>query len=556
MLFAQSIFEVIEQKLEIETIINVIEKPKKRNLGDLAFPCFILGKQLRQSPVTIAQDLSTEISNPIFRKVSAVGPYINIFFDQEKVSQQVLDQIIQEGSRYGGNNNGKDQLVPIDFSAPNIAKPFSMGHLRSTVIGNSIANIAEKNGYQTLRINHLGDWGTQFGKLIVAYQKWGDIESIKQNSISELLRLYVKFHEEAKLNPTLDDEGRQAFKKLEDGDSKARELWEWFRTESLQEFSRIYDLLDIQFDSYNGEAFYNDKMQPVIDLLEDKKLLVESEGAQVVLLEDDMPPCLIKKSDGATLYATRDLAAAIYRKKHYNFAKSLYVVGSEQSLHFKQLKLVLQKAGFDWSKDMKHIAFGMILQDGKKMSTRKGRIILLENVLKETIQLTKKIIEEKNPSLKDKEKIAHQVGIGAVIFNDLKNFRTNDVEFSFDAMLNFDGETGPYLQYTYARCQSLLRRAHYTPQIKKSVLDERAWPIVSLFADFPSVIQHSWAEFDPSKIARFSLDLARAFNQYYAHVHILSDPENQEARLNLVYATSIILKESLRLLGLQTPVEM
>lgn len=557
-ILAETVHQAIDGMVSTETIVSLIEKPKKIEMGDLAFPCFVLAKTLRQAPPQIAKQVATSISHPLFARVEAVGPYVNVFFNRLEISQQILNQIIEMGPQYGENQDGNESTVPIDLSAPNIAKPFSMGHLRSTVIGNAIANIAKKNGYQPIRINYLGDWGTQFGKLIVAYQRWGDEEAVKQNPISELLKLYVRFHEEAETDPALEDEGRKAFKQLEDGDPEAERLWKWFREESLKEFFRIYDLLDISFDSLNGEAFYNDKMDAVIDLLKEKELLVESDGALVVSLEEDgLPPCLIQKSDGATLYATRDLAAAMERKKRYNFAKALYVVGSEQSLHFKQLKLVLQKAGFEWADDLVHIPFGMMLQGGKKMSTRKGRVILLEEVLNEAIELTKSIIEQKNPTLANKEEVARQVGIGAIIFQDLKHYRTNDVEFSLDSMLNFDGETGPYLQYTHARCHSLLRKAkNFSPTKGMPLDEEEAWPILIQLAEFGNVVKVAWKEYDPSKIARYALDLARAFNQYYAHVRILSDSENQTSRLNLVYATATVLQESLRLLGMHAPKEM
>ncbi|SHE47382.1 arginyl-tRNA synthetase [Seinonella peptonophila] len=558
LLFAKVLHEQGELPFDIQTIKQLIETPKRIEMGDFAFPCFALAKHLRKSPAIIAQELQAKITDPIFDHLEAVGPYLNLFLNQEKVSQHIFKQIMEQGSDYGRNQNGKGGTVTIDLSAPNIAKPFSMGHLRSTVIGNAIANLADKNGYQPFRINYIGDWGTQFGKLIVAYRKWGNAESIQQNPITELLKLYIRFHEEAENNPRLEEEGRKAFKALEDGEPEAIQLWKQFRDESLKEFSRIYDLLGVHFDSFQGESFYNDKMDEVVEILQEKGLLVESQQAQVVKLdEEEMPPCLIRKSDGATLYATRDLASALYRKRTYHFVRSLYVVGNEQSLHFKQLKAVLKKAAYAWADEMEHISFGMMLKNGKKMSTRKGRIILLEEVLQEAIERTETIINEKNPNLSDKAQVAKQVGPGAVIFHDLKHHRTNDVEFSFEHMLNFDGETGPYLQYAYARCKSLLRKANFTPSSQvNGVTDEQAWPIVRLISDFPNVIRTAWNNYDPSKIARFALDLARSLNQFYAHVHILSDPDHQQERLHLIYSTAITLKESLRLLGLKAPEEM
>lgn len=556
--FAEQLVQSLGDFLDLDTIYTLIEKPRKQNLGDFAFPCFTLAKQLKKAPQLIATEVADVLEHELFSKVEAVGPYVNLFLNKELASKQILGQISQEGSKYGSNEDGKGANVTIDLSSPNIAKAFSMGHLRSTMIGNAIANIAEKNGFQPVRINHLGDWGTQFGKLIVAYRKWGDEQAVTEHPISELMKLYLRFHEEAVHDPALEEAGRKAFKLLEEGDPENLHLWEWFREESLHEFARIYDLLGVKFDSFAGEAFYNDKMDAVFELLDSKGLLEESDGAMVVSLADaDLPPCLIQKSDGATLYATRDLATAIYRKQTYDFAKSLYVVGSEQSLHFTQLKLVLKKAGFDWADEMEHVPFGMMLRDGKKMSTRKGHVVLLEDVLNQAIELTSQIIEEKNPTLQDKEAVASKVGIGAVIFHDLKHFRTNDVEFSLEAMLNFDGETGPYLQYTHARCHSLLRKGEFTAPMENVTLgEEEAWPILTLLKDFGHTIKFAWREYDPSKIARFALDLARAFNQYYAHVHILSDEKHKDARLTFVYAVATVLQEALSLLGLDAPTEM
>ncbi|MFL6561224.1 MAG: arginine--tRNA ligase, partial [Bacillus sp. (in: firmicutes)] len=426
--------------------------------------------------------------------------------------------------------------------------------------GNSLALIVEKCGYKPIKINHLGDWGTQFGKLITAYQLWGNADQVKQNPIKELLALYIKFHAEAENDPSLEDQGRSWFKKLEDGDVQALELWKWFREESLKEFSRIYELMNVQFDSYAGEAFYNDKMDRVVQLLEEQHLLVESDQAQVVeLSEEQLPPCLIKKSDGATLYATRDLAAALYRQEEYQFVQSLYVVGHEQSLHFKQLIAVLTKMGYDWSKQMHHIPFGMMLKDGKKMSTRKGKVVLLEEVLNESIAMARHNIEEKNPNLSNKDEVAKQVGVGAVIFHDLKNNRMNDIEFSLEEMLRFEGETGPYVQYTYARACSILRKAVGKMDLAMTTYTnswEKEWKVTSLLMEFSPAINRACVNFDPSQVAKYILDLAQAFNKYYAEVKILEDSTEQQARLALVYSVSEVLKEGLRLLGLAAPVEM
>ncbi|WP_232699328.1 arginine--tRNA ligase [Brevibacillus daliensis] len=545
-----------------ERVQGMLETPPNPQMGDLAFPCFQLAKSLRKAPPMIAQELSDKISLPFLKEVQVAGAYLNFFFDQEEVVVSCVNTILTEGATYGSSQLGEGKRVPIDLSAPNIAKPFSMGHLRSTVIGNALANIMEKQGYKPVRINHLGDWGTQFGKLIVAYKKWGNEEKVKAEPIKELLTLYIKFHEEAESDPSLEDQGREWFKKLEDGDQEARMLWQWFRDESLQEFNKIYELMGISFDSTNGEAFYNDKMDRVVDLLEQKGLLSESDGAMVVSLEEyDMPPCLIKKSDGATLYATRDLAAALYRHENYDFAKALYVVGGEQRLHFQQFIKVLQKMGYDWAKEMHHIPFGMMLKDGKKMSTRKGKLVLLEEVLSQAIEDVLKVIEEKNPNLANKEAIARQVGVGAVIFHDLKNYRLNDINFSWEDMLTFEGETGPYVQYTHARGCSLLKKGNYKKSEVKAVEGAfegaETWAVVTTLLQFPEVIEKAGDQFDPSQIGKYVIDLAQSFNKFYAHVRILAEDEDvKQARLQLVEAVLIVLKEGLRLLGLQAPEEM
>lgn len=554
--FANVLTEFIEETIPYEKIMMMIEIPKHDSLGDFAFPCFELAKYYRKSPQVIAKELAGEIASTLFEKVEAVGSYVNVFLDKKTVASQTINEVMNKRELFGDATNGKDQTITIDFSSPNIAKPFSMGHLRSTVIGNALALVAEKNGYQVVRINHIGDWGTQFGKLIVAYQKWGSEKKVKESPIRELLTLYVKFHEEAEYDPTLNELGRRAFKNLEDGDDEATHLWIWFRDESLKEFRKIYDLLGISFDSYDGEAFYNDKMDKVVEILKDKKLLIESDGAQVVELEG-FPPSLITKQDGTTLYTTRDLAAAIYRRGNYQFTKSLYVVGNEQTLHFKQLFQVLEKMGFEWQKGMVHVPFGMILKDGKKMSTRKGKVILLEEVIQEAIRLALNNIEEKNQRLENKEEIAKQVGVGAIVFHDLKNYRLNDIEFSLEDMLRFEGETGPYVQYTHARASSLLRKGCFTlSEVDKvKFADQEAWPIIKILINFPQTITKALEEYDPSQIAKFLLDLSKAFNKYYASVKILDEAHKVE-RLSLVLSVKTVLKEGLRLLGIQAPEEM
>lgn len=557
---ASILLDLLGKEMTLKDLELMIEKPKNQEHGDLAFPCFTLAKLKRKSPNLIAEELCEKIQSPIFEKVTVVGAYLNFFLNKKTASEKVVKDILTQKGKYGALTFGNGGAVTIDMSSPNIAKPFSMGHLRSTVIGNSLALIVEKCGYKPLKINHLGDWGTQFGKLITAYQLWGDAAKVKANPIKELLSLYIKFHEEAESNPSLEDQGRSWFKKLEDGDAQALELWKWFRDESLKEFSRIYELMNVEFDSYAGEAFYNDKMDRVVQLLEEKHLLVESEQVQVVELnEEQLPPCLIKKSDGATLYATRDLAAALYRQEEYQFVQSLYVVGHEQSLHFKQLIAVLSKMGYDWSKQMHHIPFGMMLKDGKKMSTRKGKVVLLEEVLNESIAMARHNIEEKNPNLANKDKVAKQVGVGAVIFHDLKNNRMNDIEFSLEEMLRFEGETGPYVQYTYARACSILRKAAGKTEYKAATYTnswEKEWKVTSLLMEFAPAVQRACTNFDPSQVAKYIIDLAQAFNKYYAEVKILEESAEQQGRLALVFAVTEVLKEGLRLLGLEAPDEM
>ena len=543
--------------LKLGEVMNLIEKPKFEEQGDLAFPCFTLAKELRKAPNIIAQELAEKIDHPILEKVVADGPYVNAFLNKRMVSKHALTSILKDGSAYGSINYAEKKNITIDFSSPNIAKPFSMGHLRSTVIGNSLANIVEKCGYQAIRINHLGDWGTQFGKLIVAYKLWGNEARVKEEPIQELLKLYVQFHAEAENDSRLEDDARAWFKKLEDGNEEALSLWTWFRDESLQEFGKIYNLLGVHFDSYHGEAFYNDKMERIVSRLEESDLLQLSDGAEVVdLAEHDLAPCLIKKSDGATLYATRDLTAAVYRQETYEFERSYYVVGHEQSLHFEQIFLVLQKLGYDWAKQLTHIPFGFILKDGKKMSTRKGKVVLLEEVIQEAIRLAEQIIAEKNPSLQNKADIAEVVGVGAIIFHDLKNDRQNNIEFSLEDMLKFEGATGPYVQYTHARACSILRKAEYEDTATKGLNDSYSWSVVKLLMEFPAAIERSFNYQAPSQIAKYLIDLSQEFNKYYGNIKILSEDEELESRLGLVKATTIVLKEGLRLLGVKAPDEM
>ncbi|HCR4222153.1 TPA: arginine--tRNA ligase [Enterococcus faecium] len=558
-LVAKAVYDAVKDDLTLEQVEQLLENPKSAEHGDVAFPAFSLAKVYRKAPQQIAADLAEKIDSANFEKIEVVGPYLNFFMNKELISKKVLQTVVKEKEHYGDSNIGNQGTVPIDMSSPNIAKPISMGHLRSTVIGNSIGFIMEKIGYQPIRINHLGDWGTQFGKLIVAYKKWGTEEAVKAEPINELLRLYVQFHEAAETEPELNEEARAWFKRLEEGDKEAIQLWQWFRDESMKEFNKIYDLLEVRFDSLNGEAFYNDKMDEIVKLLEEKHLLNEDKGAEIVDLSAyDLNPALIKKSDGATLYITRDLAAALYRKRTYDFKQSLYVVGNEQSYHFKQLKAVLKEMGFDWSDDMHHIPFGLITQGGKKLSTRKGKIVLLEEVLNEAIQSAKEQISEKNPDLENKDAVAKQVGVGAVIFHDLKNDRLNTFDFNLEEVVRFEGETGPYVQYTHARAVSLLEKAGFVPSetADYALNDDTSWEVVKLVQKYPETVLSAGEKYEPSVIAKHAIKLAQAFNKYYAHTKILADDEQKEARLALVYAVTVLLKEDLRLLGLHAPDKM
>ena len=557
-LIASELAKVIDS-LDQDATLNLLEQPKSSDLGDIAFPAFSLAKVERKAPQAIAADIAEKIDQSAFEKVVATGPYVNFFLDKSKISDQVIKSVIEAGADYGQQDEGHGQNITIDLSSPNIAKPFSVGHLRSTVIGDALSNIFRKMGYNTIKINHLGDWGKQFGLLMVAYKKWGSKEAVEANPIDELLKLYVRINAEIENDPELDEEGRKWFKKLEDGDPEATELWQWFRDESLVEFNRIYKLLGVEFDSLNGEAFYNDKMDEAVQILEDKGLLKESKGASIVELDDvNLPPAMIKKSDGATLYITRDIATAMYRARTYNFVKNIYAVGQEQSNHFRQLKAVLKKMGFDWSDDMVHVDFGLVTKNRQKLSTRKGNIILLEPTLQEAISRAKAQIEEKNPELENKEEVAHAVGVGAVKFYDLKTDRRNGYDFDLEAMVSFEGETGPYVQYAYARIQSILRKANFTPSTDAtySLSDPESWEIIKLLQDFSRVVKRAAENYDPSLIAKYAINLAQAFNKYYAHTRILDESPERESRLALSYSTAVVLKEALRLLGVDAPEKM
>jgi arginyl-tRNA synthetase len=549
-------------ELEPQQIVDMLEVPPNPEMGDLALPCFKLSKVLRKSPVQIAQGLSQAIPlNENISRIENQSGYLNFFLNQSHYIKQILSYILESGNKYGSSDIGQGRNIVIDYSSPNIAKPFHVGHLRSTSIGNSLYRIFEFMGYNSVGVNHIGDWGTQFGKLIAAYKHWGNEEAVKEGLIKELVALYVKFHEEADKDPSLDDEARQWFVRLEQGDEEAHRLWKWFVDISLEEYQKVYDLLDVSFDSYAGEAFYNDKMEPVIQELDEKGLLTESEGAKIVDLEQEgMPPCLILKTDGSTLYATRDITAAIYRKNTYDFEKCIYVTGVSQSLHFKQWFKVIEKMGYDWHTDLHHVPFGTVSIGGEKLATRTGKVVLLEDILTKAIEKTLETIESKNPNLEDKEKIAQQIGVGAVIFSDLFSNRIKDVSFSWDEILNFDGETGPYVQYTHARACSVLRKANIAEGTKESEFDSKLllskeeYQLTKTLADFPDKVKQALNDLEPSILTRYLVDLAQDFNRFYhEHPILVDDVSVRSSRLALVQATKLTLSNGLYLIGLHAP---
>ncbi len=550
------------EDLTLEEIVGLIEIPPNKEMGDYAFPCFKLAKVFRKAPNMIAAELAEKIeAKGAISKVLPLGGYVNFFVDKSQLAKNVINDVLTQKEKYGHSDLGKDKTVVIDFSSPNIAKPFHIGHIRTTVIGNSLYKIYDSQGYNTVRINHLGDYGTQFGKLIVAFKLWGSKEAVEANPIPELLKLYIQFHDEAEKHPEMEDEARAWFTKLENGDAEAKALWQWFRDESLKEFARVYDLLDIEFDSYNGESFYSDKMDSVIETIKEKGLLKESQGTNVVELEEfNMPPALITKNDGSTLYMTRDLAAAVYRKNNYDFDKCIYVVGSQQSLHFQQLFKVLELVGFEWAKDMVHVPFGMVALENGTMSTRKGRVVFLEDVLKQAIEKTKETMLAKNPNALNVDEIAKQVGVGAVVFQELSNSRIKDYTFSWERTLSFDGETGPYVQYTHARCCAVLRKANeeITTDINYELLnDEDSSEVLKVIASFNKSILNALRKNEPHIITRFVLDLAQAFNKFYHDNAILvEDVELRKARLALVAATRQTIENALKLLGMHAPERM
>ena len=553
--------------LELSQIEEGIEIPKEKTMGDYAFPCFRLAKTLRKAPNLIAQDVAAQLEgSEILEKVQAVGPYVNMFLNKTWRAQFILGQVdeaIAAGKAYGASTVGEGKTVVMDYSSINVAKPFHIGHLRTTVIGNSISRILQFMGYKTVSINHLGDWGTQFGKMVVAYRKWGNPEEVEQKGVRGLLELYVKFHEEAEKDPELDEIARATFTSMEQGDEDALALWKLFVDISLKEVSRVYDMLDVKFDSFLGESYFFTRTDELISILKEKNLLQESEGAQIVdLSEENMPPCIVLKKDGSTLYATRDIAAAMYRKNTYDFDKCLYITGMEQILHFSQWFKVCEKIGFPWSKDLVHIPYGLVSLEGGKLSTRGGNVIFLEDLLNEAVQKTKEIMMEKNPDLENMDQVAQQVGVGAVVFHDLFNNRIKDVTFSWDQVLNFDGETGPYVQYTFARASSVLRKAQWDPAKQETIdmsllTDEYSQEILKLIENFPKRVEEACQKWGPYMITRYTVALATAFNKFYHENSIMNAEENvKKARLKLTYVVTQIIKQGLYLIGVQAPEKM
>lgn len=544
---------------EIESLIEIPPKPE---LGDFAFPCFRLAKTMHKAPQMIATEIKDAIGEVDFLDdIQVQGAYLNFYVNKETFVRSMVDAAISDD--FGSSDMGEGQTICIDYSSPNVAKNFHVGHLRTTIIGNSLYKIYSKLGYKVIRINHLGDWGTQFGKLIVAYKAWGDEETVKRDGVAELMKLYVKFHEEAEKDPSLNDEARAWFTKMEHGDEEALRIWQWFKDISLQEYKRTYELLGMDFDYYLGESFYRDKTADVVKRLSDAGLLTESDGAQIVNLDEyDMAPCLILKNDGSSIYATRDLAAIFYRKETYNFSKCLYVTGQEQKLHFAQVFKVVELLGNEWAKDqLVHIPYGLVSLEGAKLSTRSGNVIYAEDILLEAISKIKEIIEEKNPDLPDKDETAKKVGVGAVLFNDLYNQRIKDVSFKWEKLLNFDGETGPYVQYTYARCSSILRKVEdfsIENAIDYSLLtDAESIDLLKEISRFPKVVMDAAEKYEPSVVARFSVDVAQSFNKFYNANRInVEDTALRNARVTLVYLTRKTIKDALLLLGIECPEQM
>ncbi len=564
----ESVCEVVSKVIgvmDVEQIQEFLETPPDSSMGDIAIPCFLFAKVCRKNPAVIAAEIKAELDGHIdelgIDHVEAIGGYCNLFLDREKYVESVLTSMEQDN--FGVEKPGIGKTICIDYSSPNISKNFHVGHLRTTVIGNSLYKIYDELGYNVVRINHLGDWGTQFGKLIVAYKKWSSKESVEEKGIEELLDIYVKFNNEAKEHPELMDEARSWFVKMEDGDEEALAIWEWFKDISMIEFERVYKMLGMEFDSYTGESFYREKVPALAESLKEKGLLIESQGANVIdLSEYDMPPCMITKKDGSSIYHSRDIAAVLYRKEKYDFEKCLYVTGLEQTLHFKQVFKAIELMGYEWSENLVHIPYGLVSLEGEKLSTRTGNIIYAEDILNEAVKRAKELIEEKNPGLSDKENVAKQVGIGAVIFHDLFNQRIKNIDFSWDAVLSFEGTTGPYVQYTNARAGSILRK--YGKKIDTSdicyseLTDDVTYELVKVLNGYENAIKSAALRYEPSVIARFLVSLSTAFNKFYQECKILKE-ENESTKIARLYLVGIVLKiitQGCSLLGIQCPEEM
>ncbi|MGZ9583250.1 arginine--tRNA ligase [Paenibacillus marinisediminis] len=562
--------KLLQMQVQLSTaeIEALLEHPPKAEMGDLAFPCFALAKMKRQAPPILAKELAEQLQAAGSQQgihIEATGGYVNLKFDPARHSAALLNRALSP--TFGKLAIGQGQRVVIDMSAPNIAKPFGIGHLRSTMIGNALMNIYRAAGYEPISINHLGDWGTQFGKLIAAYKHWGDDEALHQSPITESLKLYVRFHEEAEQTPELETEAREWFRKLEQGDEETLRLWRYFVDESMVEFNRVYDRLQVEFDHVLGESFYNDKMQAVVQRLEESGLLEESDGAMVVRLDNEgLPPCLILKSDGTTIYPTRDLATAIYRKEVLKADKLLYVVGAEQQLHFKQVFAVLRKMGYEWASSCEHIPFGLMTMNGKKMSTRRGQVVFLNEVLDEAVNKSLDIVQANRPDASDPRAVAEAVGVGAIVFGDLKNNRMLTVDFNLDEALRFEGETGAYLQYTYARASRLLEKAGWSDDSIDTTYQEadgkylngsEAWACLKLLCTYESTLSEALRVNEPSIVARMLLEAAKTFNRFYHQERIMNlESREREVKLGLVKAAADLLKQGLNLLGVAAPKEV